>query len=84
MPAVAPYNITHACILLYAVGRSDQVKHAFARIAASLSGTTLSKTELDLLAPVVKAAIVNHARHDDKVHGGALPEIRPAAACAVS
>lgn len=51
----------------------DQVASAFRRIAASLAGVVLSKPELESQNRVVSAQIVNHARHDPEVEGGAVP-----------
>lgn len=64
---------------------ADQVKHAFVRIASSLSGASISKPELDVHSSVVKATIVNHKRHDENVNEGKVPEIskKSQSACAV-
>jgi len=42
----------------------DQVHPSFFRIAADLSGVTLTKPEIDVTQAPTKAEIVNHSRHD--------------------
>ena len=64
----------------------DQVEACFLQIASVLGGRD-PRLANDRAAPtVVKAAIVNHARHDPNVAGGQLPALRKpsAARCTVS
>jgi len=42
----------------------DQVHAAFYRIAADLAGVTLTKPEMEIVQPRIKAEIVDHLRHD--------------------
>jgi len=53
----------------------DQVLSTFHKIAASLAGVILSKSEAELLqSSVVEATIVDHKRHDEDVNKGQVPD----------
>jgi len=43
----------------------DQVQPSFYRVAADLSGVTLSRPEIEVTQQPCKAEIINHQRHDD-------------------
>lgn len=45
----------------------DQVNATFRQLAADLAGVVLSKTDLDVETPVLKAQIVNHEQNDPDV-----------------
>jgi Ras-related protein Rab-28 len=47
----------------------DQVNAAFRQVASELAGISLSKADLDIDAPVLKAQIVNHPQNDPDVKG---------------
>ena len=51
----------------------DQVRQAFWKIAATLAGVTLMKPDLEIQSTVVPATIIDHARHDEAVSGGKVP-----------
>jgi len=51
----------------------DQVNASFRQIAADLAGIALTRTDLDVEAPVLKAQIINHEQHDPDVK---TPDIR--------
>lgn len=51
----------------------DQVNATFRQVAADLAGIVLSKTDLEVEAPVLKAQIVNHEQNDPDVKS---PDIR--------
>lgn len=58
----------------------DQVNASFRQIAADLAGIALTRTDLDVEMPVLKAQIINHEQHDPDVK---TPDIRanPRACC---
>jgi len=65
----------------------DQVRTAFHKIAATLAGVTLSKADAELLqSSVVEAKIIDHARHDETVNKGEVPDFnkRKGPSCHVS
>ncbi|RLN21263.1 hypothetical protein BBJ28_00002848, partial [Nothophytophthora sp. Chile5] len=45
----------------------DQVNTSFRQVAADLAGIALTKTDLEVEAPVLKAQIINHEQHDPDV-----------------
>lgn len=45
----------------------DQVNTSFRQVAADLAGIPLTKTDLDVEAPVLKAQIINHEQNDPDV-----------------
>lgn len=45
----------------------DQVNATFRQVAADLAGIVLSKTDLEVETPVLKAQIVNHEQNDPDV-----------------
>lgn len=51
----------------------DQVNATFRQVASDLAGIVLSKTDLEVEAPVLKAQIVNHEQNDPDVKS---PDIR--------
>ncbi|KAK1936735.1 Ras-related protein Rab-28 [Phytophthora citrophthora] len=51
----------------------DQVNPTFRQVAADLAGIPLTKTDLDVEAPVLKAQIINHEQNDPDVK---TPDIR--------
>ncbi|KAG2781289.1 hypothetical protein JG687_00005728 [Phytophthora cactorum] len=53
----------------------DQVNTTFRQVAADLAGISLTKTELEVEAPVLKAQIVNHEQNDSEIK---TPDIRSA------
>lgn len=51
----------------------DQVSAAFRQLASDLAGIVLSKTDLEVETPVLKAQIVNHEQNDPDVKS---PDLR--------
>ncbi|KAL3669678.1 hypothetical protein V7S43_005060 [Phytophthora oleae] len=51
----------------------DQVNPTFRQVAADLAGIPLTKTDLDVEAPVLKAQIINHEQNDPDIK---TPDIR--------
>ncbi|RLN96155.1 hypothetical protein BBJ28_00011635 [Nothophytophthora sp. Chile5] len=45
----------------------DHVNASFRQVAADLAGIPLTKTDLEVEAPVLKAQIINHEQHDPDV-----------------
>lgn len=55
------------CSFYMSAKTGDQVSACLYRLAADLAGVALTKPEVEVATKVVRAEIVNHARHDPSV-----------------
>lgn len=58
----------------------DNVHRVFFQLAADLTGVVLTKSELEVSTPIVRAEVVNHQQHDESVKA---PDLRRNQGCQV-
>lgn len=69
---------------LMSAKNGDQVNKAFWKIASTLAGIAINKTDLDSKGAVVPAQIIDHTRHDPNVNNGEVPEYTKRGGCSIS